>query len=84
MALVADNVHDKFQLSLKTINDLEPQKKIPQVQMMIDAEHRKVAALEEFVRMSCEGYLQAYRSFRISPARRFRRRPRWWRPTSAS
>ena len=61
MALVADNVHDKFQLSLKTINDLEPQKKIPQVQMMIDAEHRKVAALEEFVRMSCEGYLHAYR-----------------------
>ncbi|MBL9127045.1 MAG: RNA polymerase sigma factor RpoD [Verrucomicrobiales bacterium] len=62
MALVADNVHDKFQLSLKTIGDLEPQKKIPQVQMMIDAEHRKVSALEEFVRMSCEGYLQAYRS----------------------
>ncbi|MGE4181241.1 MAG: RNA polymerase sigma factor RpoD, partial [Limisphaerales bacterium] len=61
MALVADNVHDKFQLSLKTIHDLEPQRKIPQVQMMIDAEHRKVSALEEFVRMSCEGYLQAYR-----------------------
>ncbi len=61
MALVADNVHDKFQLSLKTIGDLDPQKKLPQVQMMIDAERRKVAALEEFVRMTCEGYLQAYR-----------------------
>jgi len=61
MALVADNVHDKFQLSLRTITDLEPQKKIPQVQMMIDAEHRKVAALEEFVRMSCDGYLYAYK-----------------------
>ncbi|MCC7376425.1 MAG: RNA polymerase sigma factor RpoD [Verrucomicrobiales bacterium] len=61
MALVADNVHDKFQLSLKTITDLDPQKKLPQVQMMIDAERRKVAALEEFVRMSCEQYLFAYR-----------------------
>ncbi len=61
MALVADNVHDKFQLSLRTITDLEPQKKVPQVQMMIDAERRKVTALEEFVRMSCEEYLQAYR-----------------------
>jgi RNA polymerase primary sigma factor len=84
MALVADNVHDKFQLSLKTIGDLDPQKKMPQVQMMIDAERRKVAALEEFVRMSCEGYLQTYRSCRISPARRSRPRPRWSRPTSAS
>ncbi len=62
MALVADNVHDKFQMSLKTIGELEPQqKKVAQVQMMIDAERRKVAALEEFVRMSCDGYLQAYR-----------------------
>jgi RNA polymerase primary sigma factor len=61
MALVADNVHDKFQLSLKTITDLEPQKKLPQVQMMLDAERRKISALEEFVRMSCEQYLQAYR-----------------------
>ncbi|MBX3745979.1 MAG: RNA polymerase sigma factor RpoD [Verrucomicrobiae bacterium] len=61
MALVADNVHDKFQMSLKTIHDLEPQKKVPQLQMMIEAERRKVAALEEFVRMSCEQYLGAYR-----------------------
>jgi RNA polymerase primary sigma factor len=61
MALVADNVHDKFQLSLKTIRDLEPQKKVPQIQMMLDAERRKVTALEEFVRMTCDGYLETYR-----------------------
>ncbi len=61
MALVADNVHDKFQLSLKTISELEPQKKLPQVQMMIEAERRKTAALEEFVRMSCDEYMKAYR-----------------------
>jgi len=63
MCLVADNVHDKFQSSLKVIADLEPQaKRIPQAAAILDSERRKVAALEEFVRLSCEQYLAAYQS----------------------
>ncbi|MFN0066179.1 MAG: RNA polymerase sigma factor RpoD [Limisphaerales bacterium] len=60
MCLVADNVHDKFLLSLKVIQDLEPQKRVPQAQAIIESEQRKVGALEEFVRLTCQEYLAAY------------------------
>ncbi len=60
MALVADNIHDKIQISLRTIQELELQKKHPQQQVIIDSERKKIRALEEFVRMPYEGYLKAY------------------------
>ena len=60
MCLVADNVHDKFLLSLKVIKDLEPQKRIPQAQAIIESEQRKIGALEEFVRLSHADYVAAY------------------------
>ena len=60
MCLVADNIHDKFQSSIKFIADLQPQKRVAQAQAMIHAEERKIAALEEFVRMSHTGYVDAF------------------------
>ncbi len=60
MALVADNIHDKIQMSLRAIQDLEPQKKLPQAQQIIQSEQRKIKALEEFVRMPHHDYLSAY------------------------
>ena len=60
MCLVADNIHDKFQSSLKFIAELQPQKKVAQAQAIIHAEERKVAALEEFVRMSHSAYIEAF------------------------
>jgi RNA polymerase primary sigma factor len=60
MALVADNVHDKIQLSLRTIADVEPQRKSGHQQAIIQSEQRKIKALEEFVRMSYQEYLGAY------------------------
>ncbi len=60
MCLVADNIHDKFQSSIKFIADLQPQKRMAQAQAMIHAEERKIAALEEFVRMSHTGYVDAF------------------------
>ena len=48
MCLVADNIHDKFQTSLRTIRELEGQKRAAQVQAIIHAEERKTKALEEF------------------------------------
>ncbi len=60
MCLVADNIHDKFQGSLKFIAELQPQKKVAQAQAIIHAEERKVAALEEFVRMNHGGYIEAF------------------------
>ena len=60
MALVADNIHDKIQLSLRTIQDLEGQRKSNQQQSIIQSEQKKVKALEEFVRMPFVEYLKAY------------------------
>jgi len=60
MALVADNIHDKIQTSLRTIVELEEQRKSPQQQQIIQSEQRKIKALEEFVRMTFQDYLNAY------------------------
>ncbi len=60
MCLVADNIHDKFQTSLRTIRDLESQKRAAQVQPIIHAEERKTKALEEFVRMTNAEYITAF------------------------
>ncbi len=60
MALVADNIHDKIQLSLRTILDMENQRKSAQQQAIIQSEQRKIKALDEFVRMPFQDYLKAY------------------------
>jgi RNA polymerase primary sigma factor len=61
MALVADNIHDKIQVSLRSIQDLESQRKSSQQQVVIQSEERKIKALEEFVRMPYQQYLDAYK-----------------------
>jgi RNA polymerase primary sigma factor len=60
MALVADNIHDKIQIGLRAIHDLEHQRKSPQVQQIVESEWQKIRALEEFVRMPHPEYLAAY------------------------
>jgi RNA polymerase primary sigma factor len=60
MALVAENIHDKIQVSLRTIHDWEHTRKSSQQQQIIQGEHRKIKALEEFVRMPSGDYLKAY------------------------
>jgi len=60
MALVAENIHDKIQLSLRVIKDWDRQRKSTQQQAVINSEERKIRALEEFVRMPHTSYLQAY------------------------
>ncbi|HMJ92129.1 MAG TPA: RNA polymerase sigma factor RpoD, partial [Candidatus Acidoferrum sp.] len=60
MALVAENIHDKIQASLHAIEDYENQRKSSLQQQVIDGEQRKIQALEEFVRMTYQGYLNAY------------------------
>jgi RNA polymerase primary sigma factor len=60
MALVADNIHDKVQLSVRTIQELEQNGKAAQHAHVIESEQRKIKALEEFVRMPCADYLKCY------------------------
>ncbi len=61
MALVADNIQDKIQLSLRTIQECEAQRKTAQQQTIINSEERKIKALEEFVRTPFTEYLNAYK-----------------------
>jgi RNA polymerase primary sigma factor len=60
MALVADNIHDKIQISLRAIQELDAQRKSAQQQNIIQSEQRKIGALEEFVRMPHQEYLKSY------------------------
>jgi RNA polymerase primary sigma factor len=60
MALVADNIHEKIQSSLKTIKEFEEQRASQQRALLIQSEQRKIKALEEFVRMPAQDYLNAH------------------------
>src|ERR1051325_9349477 len=60
MALVAENIHDKVQLSLRSIQEWEHQRKSAQQQQVVQGEQRKIKALEEFVRMPYDAYLKCY------------------------
>ena len=58
MALVAENVHDKILAGQRLIEELDEQHN-PQLQPAIDAERRKVQALENFVRLPWTECLKA-------------------------
>ncbi|MGI8966013.1 MAG: RNA polymerase sigma factor RpoD [Limisphaerales bacterium] len=60
MALVADNVHEKIQASLRAMNDREGCRKSSQQQIMLQCEEQKIQDLEKFVRMPRENYLKNY------------------------
>ncbi len=64
MAVVADNIFEKFQTCLRTIRDLEHQKGVSHKAQLIQSEQRKVTALEEFVRMPSAQYIKAYSSLK--------------------
>ena len=64
ISLVAENIYDKIQPSLRLINDLE-QAKSPQNQALIQAEQCRIQALEEFVRMPHQEYLKAYQQLKV-------------------
>src|SRR5262249_20654244 len=65
MALVAENIHDKFQSSLHVIADCEAQEESPHSLGIIQAEQRKIRALEDFVRTRHEDYLKAYSQMKL-------------------
>jgi len=59
MAVVAENIHDKIQSSLRLIQELETQGGSPPTQLMIESERRKIQALERFVRAPWPDFFQA-------------------------
>jgi len=68
MALVAENIHDKVQASLRAIQELEQQPK-PQSPAVIQSEQRKIQALEAFVRLPWPECLKACEQLKESSAK---------------
>ena len=64
MSLVAENIHDKIQLSRRAIQEWDRQRKSSPQQAVIHSEECKIRALEEFVRMPDSDYLKAYQQLK--------------------
>ena len=60
MTLVAENIHDKMRLGLRTIEEFHDPSKPAPAHGMVQAEERKLKALEEFVRMPRQDYLKIF------------------------
>ncbi len=60
MALVAENIHDKFQYGLQALAETEAQRESTAQQHLAEAERQKIKALEEFVRMPYADYLKTF------------------------
>jgi RNA polymerase primary sigma factor len=60
MALVAENIHDKLQYSLRALADAEAQRESTAQRHLVEAERQKIKALEEFVRMPHADYLGTF------------------------
>ncbi len=70
MALVAENIHDKLEASLRPLTDGEPEPcPTAQQQAWADAGQKTQEALESFVRMPCREYLEAYQRMQLAASR---------------
>jgi RNA polymerase primary sigma factor len=69
MILVTQNIHDKIQLSVRAIADMERARKSDPQQAIIKSERQKIKALEEFARMPCADYLKAYEQLNLYAAK---------------
>jgi RNA polymerase primary sigma factor len=69
MALVAENIHDKLQYTLRALADGQHQRESSAQKHLVAAEQQKLRALEEFVRMPHEDFLRAFDRLRDAAAR---------------
>jgi RNA polymerase primary sigma factor len=64
IALVAENIYDKLQYSLRARAEAEMQRESSAQHHLVAAEKQKIKALEEFVRMPFENFLKAFDALR--------------------
>ncbi|HEX4348837.1 MAG TPA: RNA polymerase sigma factor RpoD [Verrucomicrobiae bacterium] len=69
MMLVAENIHAKVLYSLRAIADAHNQRESPAQKHLAAAEQQTLRALEEFVRMPHEDFLQAFERLSDAAAR---------------
>ncbi len=64
MIVVAGNVHEKFQSSLRRVTELEAHRKSHDQQAALQGERAKVKALEQFVRMTREHFYNVFQQLK--------------------
>jgi RNA polymerase primary sigma factor len=67
--LVADNLRDKIQTSLRAISDLERARKSASAEQQIKAERARIVEFEKFARMPHEQYLAGHATMKKSAAK---------------
>jgi len=60
MTLVAENINDKLQYSLRALIEAQAQRESSAQQHLVAAEKQKIRALEEFVRMPHQDFLRSF------------------------
>ena len=66
MIIVAGNIYEKFQASLRSLADLEAQRGTAEKRAVLDAERQKIQTLELFVRMPREEFYQQYKELKAA------------------
>jgi RNA polymerase primary sigma factor len=64
MILVAENIHEKITTSLRSIQEHERFAKGHEHKLIVEAERQKIHALEAFVRMPHQDFIQAYQQLK--------------------
>ena len=64
MIVVAGNIYEKFQASLRHLAELEAQRTTAERRAAIESEQQKIATLEQFVRMSREEFFKTFKDLK--------------------
>jgi RNA polymerase primary sigma factor len=69
MIVVAGNIYEKFQTSLRHLQDLETHRNTAERRAAIEAEHQKISTLEQFVRLPREEFFKSFKELKAAAER---------------
>ncbi len=64
MIVVAGNIHEKFQASIRHLAELESHRNSSEKRAAVDSEQQKIATLEQFVRLPREEFYKAFKALK--------------------
>jgi RNA polymerase primary sigma factor len=69
MIVVAGNVYEKFQISIRLLVELETHRNTSERRTAMEAEQQKIATLEQFVRMPREDFFKSFKDLKAAAER---------------
>ncbi|MDR3456390.1 MAG: RNA polymerase sigma factor RpoD [Verrucomicrobiae bacterium] len=69
MIVVAGNIYEKFQASLRHLGELEAQRTTSERRAAVESEQQKIATLEQFVRMPREEFFKTFKELKAAADR---------------